>query len=105
MWKTSQGYYRNQKLKKAVNDDKFIKELDDAIKKHVNNDFPNAERAYAPFDEVAQHFHIDDYYIPYVYGDKVHERIKNFDPNAIVFVESLDNIDSSNSTAISFANT
>lgn len=85
------GYYRNQYLKKAVNDEKFIKELDNAIKKHVNNDFPNAERAYAPFDEVAQHFHIDDYYIPYVYGDKVCERLKKFDPNAIIFVDLAGN--------------
>ena len=85
------GYYRNQYLKKAVNDEKFIQELDDAIKKHVNTDFPNAERAYLPFDEVAQHMHIDDYYVPVVYGDKVHERLKMFDPDAIVFVDLAGN--------------
>ncbi|MDD2475072.1 MAG: BACON domain-containing protein [Dysgonamonadaceae bacterium] len=85
------GYYRNQYLKKAVDDTKFIQELDNAIKKHINSDFPNAERGYSPFDEVAQHMHIDNYHVPNVYGDKVYERLKVYDPDAIVYIDLAGN--------------
>ena len=85
------GYYRNQYLKKAVDDEEFIQELDNAIKKHINSDFPNAERGYSPFDEIAQHMHIDMFHMPAVYGDKVYERLKLYDPNAIVYVDLAGN--------------
>ena len=49
--------------------------------------FPNAELAFLPIDEVALGLINSHWFTPPVVGDRIHEKNKSFNPNAIVFVD------------------
>lgn len=81
------GYYKSQYLKKIVNDKEFLDSLDADIKKSMIERFPNAELAFLPIDEVALGLFNSHWFTPPVVGEKIYEKIKSYNPNAIVFVD------------------
>lgn len=80
-------YYRSQYMKKAVNSPEFEKHLDFEIKQILKK-MPNEKHIYSHIDEIALGG-VSKWAIPPSVGAKINERLKQFDKNALVFVDLL----------------
>lgn len=80
------GYYVSQFLKKSVDKPDFIQAIDRDIEESINKRFSNAELAFSPIDEVSLGIYNNHWFTPPAIGDKIYERIKLANPDAIVYV-------------------
>jgi hypothetical protein len=81
------GYYISQFLKESVDRPDFIQTIDEDIKLSINKRFANVELAFSPIDEVALGLYNNHWFVPPAIGDKIYERIKTINPNAMVYID------------------
>lgn len=80
-------YYRSQYIRKMADSPEFEAYLDSEIQKILET-LPNNQYIYSHIDEIASGG-IGKWAAPPSVGAKIYERVKYYDPNALVFVDLL----------------